>query len=100
MKFFLEVVQDQGGKYYANMTMGGGAVKPFAVKRLPRSVDYRTLAEGIKKRTGVEIPKRKHLSFERFGGKRYAYVDATQPLEKGSVVTLWQVLAGHRPDFA
>lgn len=105
MKFYLEVVQSFDSTYYANMTMGGNDSdgkyhKPELVKGLPEYVSYNELREAIRRKTGVEIPLRKQLVFQRFGRKRYAYVDATQPLPNGCIVTLDQVIAGHRPCFA
>jgi len=92
-KFFVEVVQDRDGKYYANMIVDG---KP--VTGLPDHVDYNTLLEGIRQQTGVVILKHKDMKFEQFGGKKYAYIDNTQ-FRKDCRVTGREIRAGWRPNF-
>lgn len=94
-KWFLEIIQDFDGSYYANMTVDGKRVEG-----LSEYVDYNTLRESIRTRTGISILHRKHLIFQRNGRKRYAYIDATQPCKRGCVVTLDEVCAGHKPNFS
>ena len=96
-KFFIEVVQDLDGTYYANMIVGG---RP--VVGLPRNVDYNTLREEIRRLTGVEILKHKDMRFQQAGRKKYAYIDATQYRGEGKDcrVTLDEMRAGWRPDFS
>lgn len=92
-KWFLEVVQDFDGTYYANMMMGG---KP--VLGLPEHVDYNTLKEAIRQKTGVDILKKKEMKFQQSGRKKYAYIDATQ--ERADCrVTLAEIDNGWRPKF-
>lgn len=95
-KFFIEVVQDFDGTYYANMVLNG-----CPVRGLPENVDYNTLREGIRQKTGVEILKRKDMKFQQFGRKNYAYIDATQYRGEGKDcrVTLDEMRSGWKPDF-
>ena len=93
-KWFLEIVQDFDGRYYCNLTIDGELVKG-----LPKYVDYKTLAFAIRKETGICIVQRKSLIFRRYGRKRYAYIDATQALDRGCIVTLDEVRKGHKPNF-
>lgn len=93
-KWFLEIVQDFGGRYYGNMTIEGKAMK-----ELPEYVDYKTLSSAIREKTGIYIPRRKDLIFQQSGRKKYAYIDATQPLKRGCIVTLDEIRAGHKPNF-
>lgn len=93
-KWFLELVQNFDGTYYANLTVNG-----TLVPGLPEYVDYRTLAAAIREKTGICILPRKDMIFARCGRKRYAYIDATQP-RKDCRVLLSEVKAGHRPLFA
>ena len=71
-KWTCEVVQDFDGSYYANMYVNGKHID------LPQYVDYTTLRNAIKERTGIEILLRKDMIFERMGRKKYALLDATQ----------------------
>lgn len=71
-RWFLEMVQDFDGSYYANLYIEGQFVED-----LPEYVDYRTLRAAIFDKTGIGIPNRKDMIFERFGRKKYAHIDAT-----------------------
>jgi hypothetical protein len=93
-KWFCEIIQDFDGSYYCNLSISGNLIDG-----IPEYVDYRTLSEGIRKRTGICIPKKKSLIFQQEGRKKYAFIDATQFLETGCVITLTQMKAGHQPDF-
>ena len=93
-KWFLEIVQNYDGTYYANMTINGAIVR-----NLPESVDYDTLKREIRQRTGIEILKRKDLNFQQRGGKKYAYIDATQYREDCRV-SLHEMDHGWKPDFS
>lgn len=92
-KWFLEVVQDFDGSYYANMTINGARVM-----NLPENVDYNTLRDAIKKETGIEILKHKDMKFKQMGRKKYAYIDNTQE-RNDCRVTLDEIINGWRPDF-
>lgn len=96
-KWFIEVVQDHDGTYYANMAIDGQPVRD-----LPQNVDYTTLREAIRNRTGVEILKRKDMQFQQFGHKKYAYLDNTQYRGEGKDcrVSLDEMRAGWQPDFS
>ena len=93
-KFFCEIIQDFNGKYYANLTIGG---KLFS--GLSEYVNYNALKKDIQNKTGIVIPMRKSLIFQQSGRKKYAYIDATQPCVKGSIVTLSEICQGHKPKF-
>jgi len=93
-KWFIEVVQDFDGTYYANMVLGG---KP--VTGLPQHVDYNALRAAIRHMTGVEILKRADMKFQQSGRKKYAYIDATQEREDCRV-TLSEMDHGWKPDFS
>lgn len=71
-RWFLELVREFDGSYYANMVIEGQWVK-----NLPKYVNYNTLREAIRCETGISIPLKKNMIFERHGRKRIAYVDAT-----------------------
>lgn len=87
-KWFLEVVQDSDGTYYANLNIGGKLVEG-----LPRNVSYRALQDAIRKQTGIEILKKKDMQFEARDGKKFAYVDNTE-VRKDCRVSLRE-LDGH-----
>ena len=95
-KFFVEIVQDMDGTYYANMIVAG-----TPVRGLPEHVDYNTLREAIRSQTGIEILKRRDMQFQQSGRKKYAYIDATQYRGEGKDcrVTLDEMRAGWKPDF-
>lgn len=92
-KWWLEVVHEPDGTYYANMIVGGKRVTG-----LPEYVDYNTLRDAIKLVTGVEILKHKDMKFQQSNGKSYAYLDNTQP-RSDCRVTLDEVRNGWKPDF-
>lgn len=92
-KWFIEVVQDLDGSYYANMIING---KP--VRNLKENVDYNTLREDIRSKTGIEILKRNKMKFQQSGRKKYAYIDATQE-RSDCRVTLDEVRNGWEPKF-
>lgn len=92
-KWFIEVVQDFDGRYYANMTIGGKRVDG-----LPKYVDYNTLREAIRRQTGIVILPRKDMRFEAFQRKKYAYIDATQE-RQDCRVSLQEIKAGWQPNF-
>lgn len=93
-KWFMEIIQDCSGTYCVNLIRGGEPVTG-----LPEHVDYKTLKEAVRTKTGICIPNRNALKFQQEGRKKYAFIDATQPLENGCVVTLDDIKRGHRPDF-
>lgn len=92
MKWTCEIVKDQG-KYYANFSYGGELIKG-----LPEYVDYKTLSEAIKAKTGVCILKLKHMIFEKCDRKYYAFIDCTQT-RSDCRVRLNERLKGYKPDF-
>lgn len=92
-KWFLEVVQDFDGTYYANLT-----IDSKEVKGLPEHVDYNTLKEAIKNKTGISILNRNDMKFQQHDRKKYAYIDTTQPREDCRV-TLDEINAGWTPKF-
>lgn len=69
-----EVIKDFDGRYYANMYVNGNYVSD-----LPEYVDYRTLKNAIKEKTGIEILKHKDMIFENLpcSRKKSALLDAT-----------------------
>ena len=93
-KWFLEVVQDFDGTYYANMVMNG---KP--VTGLPEYVNYNTLRDAIRQQTGVVILNRSQMKFQGRGRKKYAYIDNTQE-RPDCRVTLREMDQGWKPDFS
>ena len=92
-RWICEVVRDFDGTYYANMTIEGKSVDG-----LPEYVDYKTLKEAIKNKTGIEILKCKDMIFEKFGRKYYALIDATQT-RSDCRVTFEERLHGYKPCF-
>lgn len=89
--WFIEVVQDFDGTYYANMMLGGQPVTG-----LPENVTYNALRTAIRQKTGIEIPKRSDMKFQQSGRKKYAYLDATQE-RTDCRVTLEELNHGWRP---
>jgi hypothetical protein len=72
-KWTCEIVKDFDGTYYANMYVNGKRID------LPEYVDYRTLKNAIKEKTGIEILKHKDMIFENLpcSRKKSALLDAT-----------------------
>lgn len=93
-KFTCRVIQDTNGKYHADLCIAG-----FVVDGLPSGVDYNTLREAIRRQTGIEILKRSQMIFERYNGKSYAMIDATQT-RNDCRVTIEEILSGWQPDFS
>lgn len=93
-KWFIEIVKDFNGVYYCNLTVAGELIK-----ELPEYVDYNTLKEAIRLKTGIKILPRNKLVWQKDGRKSYAYIDATQPCKNGCVVTLEEIKAGHKPNW-
>lgn len=81
-KFTCRVIQDTNGKYHADLCIAG-----HIVDGLPGGVDYNTLREAIRQQTGIEILKRSQMIFERYNGKSYAMIDATQTRNDCRVTT-------------
>lgn len=91
MKWTATVIQ-KDGKYRAIMTIGGKEVDG-----LPSDVDYRTLREAIKSKTGVEILKRKDMIFEKLSDfEKIATIDVTQ-VRKDCRVTVAERKNGWKP---
>ena len=88
-----EIVKDFDGKYYANMT-----IENNKIEGLPEYVDYKTLKEAIRTKTGIEILKCKDMFFEKCGRKHYAFIDNTQT-RNDCRVTLYERLHGYQPCF-
>ena len=104
MKWFLEIVQNYDGTYYANMTLGGKDThgnyhEPKLVQGLKEYVSFNTLKESIKDITGICILKKKELIFQQMARKKYAYIDATQPCKRGCIITLEEIKNGHKPNW-
>ena len=93
-KFFCEIVQGFDGTYYANLSIDGKLVSGLA-----EYVNYNELKKSIRDKTGICIVNRKSLIFQGYGRKKYAFIDATQPCKRGSIVTLDEIINGHRPKF-
>lgn len=92
-RWFLEIVRDFDGTYYANMQVEGKRVED-----LPEHVDYNALKKAIREKTGIVILKRKDMFFEKLGRKHYAYIDATQ--ERADCrVTFKNFENGYKPCF-
>ena len=92
-KFTCRVIKDTNGKYHADLCIAGRMVEG-----LPSNVDYNTLREAIRINTGIEILKRSQMIFERYNGKYYAMIDATQT-RNDCRVTIQEILDGWKPDF-
>ena len=93
-KWFCEIVKDFDGTYYANLTIDGKLIKGLA-----EYVKYNELKKSIREQTGICIVNKKNLIFQGYGRKKYAFIDATQPCKHGSIVTLDEIISGHRPVF-
>lgn len=93
-KWTCRVIQDTNGKYHADLRIAG-----CMTEGLPSGVDYNTLREAIRQKTGIEILKRGQMIFERYNGKSYAMIDATQARDDCRV-TIEEILSGWKPDFS
>lgn len=94
-KWICTVVQDADGKYYANMDIDG-----VEVIELPEHVDYKTLREAIKNKTGISILMKKDMIFERLSDfEKVATIDATQYRGEGKDcrVTIEERINGWKP---
>lgn len=69
-EYFIEIVRDRLGDYYANVTIDGELIRG-----LPEFVNFITLRKAIKEKTGIEIPYCKDLIFVRSFGKSYAHIE-------------------------
>lgn len=96
-RWFVEIVQDFDGTYYANMAIEGEPVEGF-----PHNVSYNELKNAIKNKTGICILNRKDMIFTQLQRKKYAYIDATQYRGEGKDcrVTLDEIISGWMPDFS
>lgn len=68
---------------------------------LARDVDYNTLREDIRAKTGIELPKKKDMQFWTYDEKSYAILDFTRDRDDHRV-TQYEVMYGRpgwRPDF-
>ena len=92
-KWFLELIMSRYGTYYANMYINGEFVKG-----LPEYVKYNTLRSAIRSQTGIDIPMKMDMNFEWLKGKKYAFLDATQP-RADFRVSLAEIRSGWRPRF-
>lgn len=91
MKWTLTVIQCDG-KYRAIMETDNGYID-----ELPSEVNYKTLKEAIRFKTGVEILKRKDMVFERLSDfEKIATIDATQP-RRDCRVTMAERKSGWKP---
>lgn len=96
-KWTCTVVKDATGKYYARLTIGG-----YDVEGLPEHVNYKTLKETIRQKTGIEILKHKDMIWERLSDtEMIATIDATQYRRKGKDcrVTIEERKNGWKPCF-
>lgn len=105
MKFFIEIVQDFDGTYCANMTVGGTDSdgfyrEPHTVLEIPEYTDYKTLRQNVRSITGIEMPRRNQLRFQKFGRNKYAYIDATRSNPTGDILSPEDIPVGYRPDFS
>lgn len=94
-KWICTIVQDSDGKYYASMDIDN-----IQVTELPEHVDYNTLKEAIRNKTGIEILKKKDMIFERLSDfEKIATIDATQYRGDGKDcrVTLKERINGWKP---
>lgn len=73
-KFVCTIIHHKDRKYRALMEMNG-----CEVKGLPEDVDYKTLVQAIRLKTGIEILKRKDMLFEKLSDfETIATIDSTQ----------------------
>lgn len=105
-RWYMEMVQDFDGRYYAHMIIEGKVVE-----NLPEYVDYKTLTEAIRRETGISLLKRKDMIFEKRGRKKYAHIDATggntawrqkvnaNELGHDCRITFKDIEDGYTPDF-
>ncbi|MBQ8319509.1 MAG: hypothetical protein IJX81_01355 [Clostridia bacterium] len=94
MKWTCEIVQD-GGVYYANLTIDG-----TLFRGLPEYIGYNQLKRAIRMKTGIEILNHNKLTFEKYGRKKYAFIDNTQTRDDCRVA-LWELLGGYyKPNWA
>ena len=71
--WYCELVRDFDGTYYANLTIDGAHVDG-----LPENVNYKTLKEAIRQRTGIQMIPVSHMYFCKLGRKQYAIIDVTR----------------------
>lgn len=73
-KWVCTIIQDENHKYRAIMLINNQNVDD-----LPSEVDYKTLREAIRKKTGIEILKKRDMFFDRLSHfERIATIDNTQ----------------------
>lgn len=97
-KWACTIVQQFDGTYYARLDIMGKEIED-----LPEGVNYNTLKEAIKNKTGIVILKHKDMIFERLSNtEKIATIDATQYREIGKDcrVTLKERIEGWKPNFA
>jgi len=96
-KWACTIVKEHEGTYYTNMEING-----ITVKDLPEGVNYNTLKEAIKNKTGITILKHKDMIFEKLSDtEKVATIDATQyrGIGKDCRVTLKERIKGWKPNF-
>lgn len=96
-KWICTVIQ-RDEKYRAVMEIMGKSVED-----LPTDVDYRTLYEAIRLKTGISILKRKDMIFEKLSDfEKIATLDATQYRGVGTDcrVTIKERINGWKPDWS
>jgi hypothetical protein len=97
-KWACTIVKEFEGTYYARMCIDGKEVED-----LPEGVNYKTLKEAIKNKTGITILKHKEMIFEKLSDtEKIATIDATQyrGIGKDCRVTLKERIEGWKPNFA
>lgn len=74
MRHWTCTIIQKEGKYSAILL-----IENVEVEGLPSEVDYRTLREAIRAKTGIHILKRKDMIFEKLSDfEKIATIDATQ----------------------
>lgn len=95
-KWFCQIEKGYEGLYCCELYVDG-----IMIKSIPDDLTYNELKAAIRKETGIVIPLCKSLIWQQNKtGKSYAFIDATQPCSNGSIVTLDEIRAGHKPDWS
>lgn len=94
MKKWTLVIIQASGKYRAILLINNKEIED-----LPRDVNYKVLSAAIKEKTGIQIPKRKEMIFERLSDfEKVATIDATQ-CRANCRVTIQERKNGWKPNW-
>lgn len=95
-KWFCQIEKGYEGLYCCELFIDNNLITG-----IPDDLTYNELKFAVRIRTGIVLPLCKSLIWQKDkNGKSYAFIDNTQPLKKGCIVTLEEIKAGHKPDWS